>query len=105
MSSYDDLGPELPHEQREHGDQHGQHDRHPDDRDHRPGWHPVNTGHLVMGLAFLGLTLVWALVVPGPLSLEDHRWLLPAPWLAAGAAGLLVTVVRARPRRSSRMSG
>ena len=26
------------------------------------GRHPLNTGHLVMGLAFLGIVVVWALV-------------------------------------------
>ena len=29
------------------------------------GWHTVNVGHLVMGLAFLGLAAVWAAVQLG----------------------------------------
>lgn len=52
------------------------------------GRHPVNIGHLVMGIAFLGLTLVWALYESGTVQGEDLRWFMPVPWLAAGLAGL-----------------
>ncbi len=35
----------------------------PLDAPERPsGFHPVNVGHLVMGVAFAGMVLVWALV-------------------------------------------
>ncbi|WZH54031.1 MAG: hypothetical protein PIR53_08580 [Nocardioides alkalitolerans] len=64
----------------------------------RSGWaaglHPVNVGHLVMGIAFLGLAGVWALLASGAADASDTRWLLPIPWLAAGAAGLAATVWR-----------
>jgi hypothetical protein len=60
-------------------------------------WHPVNIGHLVMGVAFVGLALVWLLVASDAVDLADARWLLPAPWLAAGAAGLLAAAFRGRP--------
>lgn len=60
-------------------------------------WHPVNIGHLVMGVAFLGLALVWLLVASDAVDLADARWLLPAPWLAAGAAGLVAVALRGRP--------
>ncbi|MDF9716967.1 hypothetical protein INN71_08275 [Nocardioides sp. ChNu-153] len=63
------------------------------------GRHPVNVGHLVMGVAFLGLTLVWALLVSGAVEAVDARWLLPLPWLAAGGAGMAATVVAARRHR------
>ncbi|MFW6774568.1 hypothetical protein ACOACO_09810 [Nocardioides sp. CPCC 205120] len=63
------------------------------------GRHPVNVGHLVMGVAFLGLTLVWALLVSGAVEAVDARWLLPLPWLAAGGAGMAATVLAARRRR------
>lgn len=61
------------------------------------GTHPVDVGHLVMGVAFLGLTAVWGVLAADLLRLEDARWLLPLPWLAAGAAGLIATVLRRRP--------
>jgi hypothetical protein len=67
------------------------------------GFHRVNVGHLVMGTAFLGLTVVWLLVVPLDLvDLHDAHWLLPLPWLVAGAVGLAATALRGRrPARGS----
>lgn len=64
----------------------------------RTGWHPVNTGHLVMGVAFLGLVAAWALLISDTVAIEDHGWVMGVPWLVAGAAGLLATVLRG-PRR------
>ena len=64
--------------------------------------HPVNVGHLVMGLAFLGLVLVWALIVGDVVADDDVRWLLPVPWVLAGGAGLVAMTVSAR-RRSRRL--
>ncbi len=55
--------------------------------------HPVNVGHLVMGIAFAGMVLVWALVAD-----DDIRWLLPIPWVGAGAAGLVAMALAARRR-------
>lgn len=67
------------------------------------GRHPVNIGHLVMGLAFVGLVGVWALVqgdvVHGAdIHGADIRWLLPVPWVLAGIAGLLATTLSGRDR-------
>lgn len=62
----------------------------------RSGWHPVNTGHLVMGVAFVGLVGVWALVASETVKIADTGWILSLPWLAAGAAGLVATVLRGR---------
>ena len=53
------------------------------------GRHPVNVGHLVMGIAFLGLVGVWALLQGDVVGNGDVRWLLPVPWVLAGLAGLL----------------
>lgn len=63
--------------------------------DDRPtsGRHPINVGHLVMGLAFAGLVGIWALVVGDAIDNEDVRWLLPIPWVLAGVAGLLAVML------------
>lgn len=63
----------------------------------RTGRHPVNIGHLVMGLAFLVFVVVWVLIVSGTVvihSIEDLRWLLPLPWIIGGSVGLLAAVLR-----------
>lgn len=62
----------------------------------RSGFHPVNVGHLVMGVAFAGMVLVWALVQGDVVADEELRWLMPIPWIAAGAAGLAATVWASR---------
>lgn len=62
----------------------------------RSGWHPVNTGHLVMGVAFVGLVGVWALVASETVKIGEAGWILSLPWLAAGAAGLVATVLGGR---------
>lgn len=62
------------------------------------GRHPVNIGHLVMGVAFLGLTVIWALFESDTIGSEDLHWLMPLPWLAAGVAGLLAVVLTGRRR-------
>lgn len=60
------------------------------------GRHPVNVAHLVMGVAFLGLTLVWALIASDTVEGNDIRWLMPIPWVAAGAAGVLASILAGR---------
>lgn len=60
------------------------------------GRHPVNIGHLVMGMAFLGLLVVWTIVQADVIDNEDIRWLLPVPWVLAGAAGLVASVLAGR---------
>jgi hypothetical protein len=64
----------------------------------RGGFHPVNIGHLVMGLAFAGLLTVWALYVSDTVPQDDLRWLLPVPWLLGGGAGLVAAVLTQRKR-------
>jgi hypothetical protein len=63
------------------------------------GTHPVNVLHLVMGVAFLGLVAIWALVESSAASASDLRWLLPLPWVLAGAAGLVAAAPRMRGAR------
>ena len=69
------------------------------------GRHPVNVGHLVMGLAFLGLVGVWALIQGDVVEGDDIRWLLPVPWVFAGIAGLLATTLSSRSRRAEHQTG
>lgn len=67
--------------------------------------HPVNVGHLVMGVAFAGLVLVWALITSDAVADDEIRWLMPLPWVAAGALGLVATTwsnLRARKARELR---
>lgn len=63
----------------------------------RTGRHPVNIGHLVMGLAFLAFVVVWALIATDTVvvdSIEDLRWLLPVPWIVGGTVGLIAALLR-----------
>lgn len=62
------------------------------------GRHPVHVAHLVMGIAFAGLLLVWALLWGGAVDGGDAQWLLPLPWLLAGAAGLAAAARGTRRR-------
>jgi hypothetical protein len=69
------------------------------------GRHPVNVGHLVMGIALLGLVVSWALVVGDVVEGEDVRWLLPTPWVLAGAAGLIALAINGRRGNETRQVG
>ncbi len=69
------------------------------------GRHPVNIGHLVMGIAFLGLALVWLLHQSDLTDDGTLRWLLPVPWVLAGGAGLVVTAVTSHRRHTTRQTG
>jgi hypothetical protein len=71
------------------------------DTTHRPtkqtGRHQINIGHLVMGIAFAGIVVVWILIKSDAVTGDDVRWLLPVPWVLAGVAGLLATTRRKQP--------
>jgi hypothetical protein len=69
------------------------------------GRHPVNIGHLVMGMAFLGLLAVWTIVQADVVDNEDIRWLLPVPWVLAGAAGLAASVLAGRRTPQRQVAG
>jgi hypothetical protein len=75
-------------------------DRDPAPAGARSGRHPVNIGHLVMGLAFAGLVVIWALIEGDVIADSDIRWLLPIPWVLAGTAGLLAVTLGNRRRRN-----
>jgi sterol desaturase/sphingolipid hydroxylase (fatty acid hydroxylase superfamily) len=63
------------------------------------GRHSVNVFHLVFGVAFLGMVVNWALIQSGAVETDNLRWLLPIPWVAAGAAGLIAAAPRLRGSR------
>jgi hypothetical protein len=67
--------------------------------------HPVNIGHLVMGIAFLGLVGIWSLVQADVVHGGDVRWLLPVPWVLAGIAGLLATTITGKRRYGTNRAG
>lgn len=74
--------------------------------DDRPsGRHQLNIGHLVMGLAFLCIVGVWALVQTDTVNGDDIRWLMPIPWVVAGVAGLVATAVTGPKRYAVRQTG
>lgn len=60
--------------------------------------HPLHIGHLVMGLAFLGIALVWLLASLHVVPSGDVRLLLPVPFLLAGGLGLLALLLGSRRR-------
>lgn len=74
-------------------------------RTRNTGRHPVNVGHLVMGVAFLGLVGVWALIQGDVVANGDVRWLLPVPWVLAGLAGLLAIGLAGSRRWTTRHVG
>jgi hypothetical protein len=69
------------------------------------GRHPVNIGHLVMGLAFLGLVGIWSLIVNDVVDDGEIRWLLPVPWVLAGLGGLTALAVSGSRRYATRATG
>jgi hypothetical protein len=75
------------------------------DTERPSGRHPVNVGHLVMGVAFLALVGVWALVQADVVGDSDVRWLLPVPWVLGGLAGLLAVGMSSGKRWSTRQVG
>ena len=73
--------------------------------DRPSGRHPVNIGHLVMGLALLGIVGVWALVQGDVVTGDDVHWLLPIPWVVAGLVGLVTTAITGQRRYAVRQTG
>ena len=46
-----------------------------------------------MGVAFLGIVGVWALIQTDTVTGDDIRWLMPIPWVVAGVVGLAATAI------------
>jgi hypothetical protein len=59
---------------------------------------PVNVGYLVVGLVFLGIAGVWALVTSGAVDSHQLGWLLPLILVGAGAIGLVAIAARSMTR-------
>ena len=68
----------------------------PDAASEAGGKHPVNILHLVMGVVFLGVVTIWGLIQQQFASTDDLRWLIPLPWVIAGATGLAVITMSSR---------
>jgi hypothetical protein len=60
------------------------------------GRHPLDVTQLVMGVAFLALAGVWALITADVIEAGDLPWVLPFPWILAGLGGLLAVTLRQR---------
>jgi hypothetical protein len=69
------------------------------------GRHQINIGHLVMGVAFLGIVGVWGLVQTDTVTGDDIRWLMPIPWVVAGAIGLVASAVTSSRRYAVTQTG
>lgn len=69
------------------------------------GRHPVNVGHLVMGIAFLAMVGVWALIQADVVGDGDVRWLMPVPWVLAGLGGLVAIAMSGSRTWTTRQTG
>jgi hypothetical protein len=75
------------------------------DQEAGSGFHRLSIGHLVMGIAFLAIVGVWALVQTNAVADDDIRWLMPIPWVLAGVVGLAATAVTGSRRYAVRQTG
>ena len=64
-----------------------------------PADRSVKITHLVFGLLFLGVAVVWALVVGDVINENDLAVLAPAILIAAGVIGLAVSLASSRNRK------
>ena len=65
-----------------------------------PNDRSVKITHLVFGLLFLGVAVVWALVVGDVINENDLAVIAPAILIAAGVVGLATSLASARNRRN-----
>lgn len=77
----------------------------PTTAERQSGRHPVNVGHLVMGIAFLAMVGIWGLIQGDVVTDGDVRWLLPVPWVLAGLGGLVAIAMSGSRRWTTRQTG
>jgi len=70
------------------------------DLNQQPADRSVKITHLVFGLLFLGVAVVWALVVGDVINENDLAVIAPAILIAAGVIGLVTSLASARNRRN-----
>ena len=70
------------------------------DLNQQPTDRSVKITHLVFGLLFLGVAVVWALVVGDVINENDLAVIAPAILIAAGVIGLATSLASARNRRN-----
>ena len=70
------------------------------DLNQQPADRSVKITHLVFGLLFLGVAVVWALVVGDVINENDLAVIAPAILIAAGVVGLATSLASARNRRN-----
>ena len=63
-----------------------------------PADHSVKITHLVFGLLFLGVAVVWALVVGDVINEDELAVIAPAVLIAAGVIGLAASLASTRNR-------
>lgn len=65
----------------------------------------IKVAHLVLGLIFLGITVLWALAESGTVDWHGSRYAVPIILLVAGAAGLVASLAGARRRPAAQRAG
>jgi hypothetical protein len=65
-----------------------------------PADRSVKVTHLVFGLLFLGVAVIWALVVGDVINEDDLAVLAPAVLIVAGVIGLAASLASGRNRRN-----
>jgi len=65
-----------------------------------PADHSVKITHLVFGLLFIGVAVVWALVVGDVVNEDELAVIAPAVLIVAGVIGLVASLASTRNRRN-----
>ncbi len=65
-----------------------------------PADHSVKITHLVFGLLFIGVAVVWALVVGDVVNEDELAVIAPAVLIVAGVIGLAASLASTRNRRN-----
>lgn len=67
--------------------------------EHREGFHPLQTGYLVLGLLAIGGALMWLLSEQDLVAFGDGSVAFSVVLITAGAVGLVASLGRALRRR------